>query len=179
MQHNWHKMVQLGVPMKSLYKDFDVSRFITNVSYERNGRDRILTKKVQVEMYQELLNFEPNKEAAPIFCISSPVHDRQAVRVGVNLMSHYLDKGYRANWHCLYGGYGNKSLQKYIKTDVLFITNVVQSSTSHKLELLRDLLHLNNDCLRVIVTAGWHGLDLVDASQIGVHGLLHLGKFSK
>ncbi len=179
MQHNWHKMIQLGVPLKSLYKEFDVDRYTTNVSYERNGMDRLITKKVQLEMYQELLNFEPTKKDAPIFCISSPVHDRQAVRVGVDLMSHYIDKGYNVKWHTLFGGYGNRAIQKYTKTDVLFITNVVQSSTSHKLELLRDLLYMNTDCLRVIITAGWHGLELVDASQIGVHGLLHLGKFSK
>lgn len=178
MHHNWQKMVQLGVPLASLYKDFDVPSSITPITYERNGKERVLAKRIQCEMYEELWDFKPSKDVAPIFCISSPIHDRPSVRVGVNLMSHFLDNKYQAAWHTMYGGYNQNTIKRY-KTDVLFITNVVRSSTNHKIELLRDLLYLNNDCLRIIITAGWHGLDLSDQSQIGVHGLIHLGKFKK
>lgn len=179
LEDNWNKMVQLGVPLKSLYASFDVTQKLSNVTYQRNGKDKILTRSTQIEMYNELLGYTPNKLDAPIVGISSPIYDRQSIRAGVDLFSAYLDKGYKCRWHTLFSGYGNNAVLKYTGAEVLFISNVVQSSTDHKIELLRDLVAANPNCLRVILTAGWTGFDLIDASQIGLNAVLHLGKFNK
>ena len=179
-QSNWHKLIQAGAPMKGLAPDFNLERVVKNLEYTRisTGKEIVISKKTQLEIWDELLDFTPSDTESPIICISAPGHDRLPIRQAVELMSHFLDKDLKVKWHILGSGYRYKS-ELVFNTDVLFISNVVSTSTQHRLELLRDVVSMNHRSLRVIITAGWNAMELAQSTSISLNGLVHLGELRK
>ena len=178
-QSNWNKLLQAGAPLKSLAPDFDLARSVRNVSYTKTtGKEKVISKQTQLEIWQELHGFVPDEFNAPIVCISAPGHDRLPIRKAVDLMSHFIDRDLRVKWHILGSGYRAKS-ELVFNTDVLFISNVVATSTQHRLELMRDVVSMNHRALRVIITAGWDAMELAQSTSISLNGLVHLGELRK
>lgn len=175
---NRNRLIQIGAPVKGLCSDFDIARSLKSVSYMKGSREKIISKEQQLEMWQELLDFVPDEYSAPIIVISSPNNDRYAIRKALDALDIFLEKNYRVRWHIMNVGYPRRS-DIIFNSDVLFISNVVSTSTPHKIEQLRDILSLNHKSLRIIVTAGWHGKDLADAAKIQLNGLIHLGRLVK
>lgn len=177
---NWNKLIQAGAPMRNLAPDFDFKRTIKTISYvtKTTGKDKVISKATQLEMWEELLEYQPTEEDAPIICISAPGHDRLPTRLAIDLMSHYIDSNARVRWHILGSGYRYKSELVY-NTDVLFISNVVATSTQHRLELLRDVVSMNHRALRVIITAGWNAMELAQHTALPMNGVIHLGGLRK
>lgn len=173
-----NRLIQLGAPVKGLCSDFDIARSVKAVSYAQGSKERIIDKETQLEMWEELLSFSPDEYSAPIICISAPMNDRYAIRKALDALDIFLDKNYKVKWHIMSVGYPRRSDITF-NADVLFISNIVSSSTPHKIEQLRDILSLNHRSLRVIVTAGWHGKELATAAQIQLNGLIHLGRLVK
>lgn len=179
-QNNWNKLLQAGAPLKGMAPEFDLARTLRNVSHTKKttGKEKVITKQTQLEIWEELKTFTPDDLSAPVVCISAPGHDRLPIRQAVELMSHFIDRDLRVKWHILGSGHRYKSDLQF-NTDVLFISNVVSTSTQHRLELLRDVVSINHRTLRVIITAGWNAMELAHSTSISMNGIIHLGGLRK
>lgn len=174
-----HKLMQLDTPIRYAGTGFDIERSLRDVMYKKNPnseKETIITKSMQIEFWDGIINFQPDPKdgIAPVFVVSHQQYDKFAIRKALEAMSSFIERGYKAEWYTLSSGFTRRSDIQFKNADVLFISNIVSSSTPHKLEILRDVVSLNNHCLRVIVTAGWHGKDLANATQLSINGLIHI-----
>lgn len=174
-----HKLLQLNTPIRYVGEGFSMDKSIREVMYKRtpgSEKESIITKAQQLEYWDGIINFEPDPKdgIAPVFVISHYQYDKAALRKALEAMSSFIERGYKAEWYTVSSGFTRRADIQFKGADVLFISNVVSSSTPHKLETLRDVIALNTHCLRIIITAGWHGKDLANATQLSVNGLIHI-----
>lgn len=176
---NWHKLIQLGVPVKGLPASFDLGRKLSTVRYkktETSSKFITLNKDTQIEMWNEISEYRVDELNAPTFIISSVTHDKPAMRKAVELADNFINNGLRVRWHILGYNAFNANKLYYKDCDVLFISNVTKNSTPHRLEQLRDTVCFNHKILRVIVSADWNGIEISKATGIPVNGLVWLGR---
>lgn len=174
-----HKLIQLGTPIRSICEPFSMDRSVRELMYEkRAGSDdkHLITKEAQLDWWDGIINYEPDhmNDNSPVIVLSHAKYDRPATRKALEAMAVFLDRGYEVAWYTMSSGFARRADIQFKNADVLFISNVVSSSTSHRLETLRDVVSLNSHCLRIIVTAGWHGKDLANATQLSINGLIHI-----
>lgn len=166
-----------GLNVRELRLVPSIKTFLRTTTFPKvAGKDVVITvdPTQQLSWYEELLATQPGGKPR-VFVISAANQDNRARAVAATVMDTMFDSGMRIKWVDITAGYGNPNIKSYPDCDVLFVGNVVSSSTPHKLELMRDLLTLNAHAVRVVVTAGWNGVEAMRSVQFAVNGFIYMG----
>lgn len=170
------KMMSMGLPLTNLAGAIpEKASSFRDVHYKKAGssQERSIFAADQLEILKSLKSYKRSSNC-PIVCISAPNTDKRPTRIALDIADSCIESGLNVAWEVVTTGF-KKDYRIDRSADVIVFSNIVSSSTPHKLEILRDYIMVNDHAMRIIVTAGWHGMDLANSIQLPLNGLIYLG----
>ena len=160
-------LLNCGMPRDTLkVRPFQLDEHLIPITYEVEGQapKRVGVQR-QLEMYGDLKAKPFHKPY--IYCIGSNPNDARAKLYAAHLLQRaylYHNKGLTPSylrgrnpprWHVLNGSYRDALRDDPdIKPNMLILSNITPTSTSQKIEKLRDLLEQHSSVPRIVVVAG-------------------------
>lgn len=152
-------------------RGFRLSEEIADINNDQQGAVKTVTMKEQLK-YLERFVRKP-LGSFRCMCISSQPSDLRAKHLAMwmfdKAVQAYNDNGRMRGahartaplWHRVFGGFHDELMEsRSERPALLVISNVLEDSTSTKIEKVRDLLEKYNDTPRIVVTGGTDPLQL-------------------
>jgi len=144
-----HKRIH-GAPRDTKrFRPFDLDDYIEPISTEVYGKVRRVSVKAQsnqLEKFVKALNSKGTTNS--VLCIAGKYSDMRAMQVAAHIAPT------SAKWHRVISGFHDDLLVKKPNVPVLVLSNIVEQSTPHKLEKVRDLLDTYDTIPRIVCIGG-------------------------